>query len=219
MRANLQNRSHGKTHVVTLVYPNNAYGGYGNNISRLSRTVTIAPESSQVVSLLQPPLPAQGDGSIRVEVDGRHGGEIHAPNANNHCNYYSRGGQSATVFISRNLDFDAVGREFQANHGAFTAAMAVGAPDARGYGLQPNSWVPDMRRYGQTNWLELDYATPLAADLQADVASRIAKIYGAGLDISFRQNPALIGGLRIQVGSDLYDGSVKTRLERLEQSF
>ena len=65
----------------------------------------------------------------------------------------------------------------------------------------------------------IESATPLPADLQADVASRINKIYGAGLDISFRQNPALIGGLRIQVGSDLYDGSVKTRLEQLEQSF
>ncbi len=43
--------------------------------------------------------------------------------------------------------------------------------------------------------------------------------YGAGLTLSFAQNPALIGGLRIQVGSDLYDGSVKTRLEKLEQSF
>jgi F-type H+-transporting ATPase subunit delta len=65
----------------------------------------------------------------------------------------------------------------------------------------------------------VESATPLAADLQADVAGRIKKIYGDGLDISFRQNPALIGGLRIQVGSDLYDGSVKTRLEKLEQSF
>jgi F-type H+-transporting ATPase subunit delta len=65
----------------------------------------------------------------------------------------------------------------------------------------------------------IESATPLPADLQADLASRINKIYGAGLDISFRQNPALIGGLRIQVGSDLYDGSVKTRLEQLEHSF
>ncbi|MGA2854165.1 MAG: F0F1 ATP synthase subunit delta [Verrucomicrobiota bacterium] len=65
----------------------------------------------------------------------------------------------------------------------------------------------------------VESATPLAADLQADVADRMKKIYGAGLDISFRENPALIGGLRIQVGSDLYDGSVKTRLEQLEQSF
>jgi hypothetical protein len=166
MRVNLQNRSHGKTHVVTLVYPNNAYGGYGNNISRLSRTVTIAPESSQVVSLLQPPLPSQGDGSIRVEVDNRHEGEVRAPNANNHCNYYSRGGQSATVFISRSLDYDAVERVFQAGRGAFTAAMAVGAPDASGGrgGYQPTSWMPDTRRGIQANWLELDYATPQAVN-------------------------------------------------------
>ena len=65
----------------------------------------------------------------------------------------------------------------------------------------------------------VESAMPLAADLQADVAGRIKKIYGTGIDISFRQNPALIGGLRIQVGSDLYDGSVKTRLEKLENSF
>jgi len=65
----------------------------------------------------------------------------------------------------------------------------------------------------------VESATPLAAGLQADVGARINKIYGGGLDISFRQNPALIGGLRIQVGSDLYDGSVRTRLEKLEQSF
>jgi F0F1-type ATP synthase delta subunit len=29
----------------------------------------------------------------------------------------------------------------------------------------------------------------------------------------------LIGGLRIQVGSDVYDGSVRARLASLEQSF
>ena len=65
----------------------------------------------------------------------------------------------------------------------------------------------------------VESATPLAAGLQADVVDRMKKIYGAGLDISFRENPALIGGLRIQVGSDLYDGSVRTRLDKLAQSF
>ena len=65
----------------------------------------------------------------------------------------------------------------------------------------------------------VESATPLPEDLQADVANHIKKNYGGGVDISFGQNPALIGGLRIQVGSDLYDGSVKTRLENLEQSF
>jgi hypothetical protein len=161
MRVLLENHSRTKTHAVTLVYPNNANGGFGNCISRLARTVSLGPDAREVVALLQPPLPAQGDGSIRVEVDGRHEGEVRAPNANNHCNYYSRGsGQAATVFVSRTLDFDAVERVFQVNRGAFTAAMAVGPPDASGRGLLPECWVPDARSFGRTNWLELDYAAP-----------------------------------------------------------
>jgi F-type H+-transporting ATPase subunit delta len=65
----------------------------------------------------------------------------------------------------------------------------------------------------------VESATPLPADLQADVAGRLKKIYGDGVEISFTRNPALVGGLRVKVGSDLYDGSIRTRLERLEQSF
>ncbi len=65
----------------------------------------------------------------------------------------------------------------------------------------------------------VESATALPADLQSDVTNEIKKKYGAGVSISFAQNPSLIGGLRIQVGSDLYDGSVKMRLEKLEESF
>jgi F-type H+-transporting ATPase subunit delta len=65
----------------------------------------------------------------------------------------------------------------------------------------------------------VESATPLPADLQNDVTNNIKKIYGDGVNIVFGQNPALLGGLRIQVGSDLYDGSVKTRLNKLEESF
>ncbi len=65
----------------------------------------------------------------------------------------------------------------------------------------------------------VESAAPLDTGLQADLTNRLKTIYGAGVSISFTQNPVLLGGLRIQVGSDLYDGSVKTRLEKLEQSF
>jgi F-type H+-transporting ATPase subunit delta len=65
----------------------------------------------------------------------------------------------------------------------------------------------------------VESATPLSAGLQADVSGRIKNKYGDGVDISFSENPALIGGLKIRIGSDLYDGSVKMRLEKLEQSF
>ena len=65
----------------------------------------------------------------------------------------------------------------------------------------------------------VESATPLTPDLQNEVTGEIKKKYGNGVNISFSQNPALIGGLRFQVGSDLYDGSVKMRLEKLEESF
>jgi len=31
-------------------------------------------------------------------------------------------------------------------------------------GYIPTAWMPDARRYGETNWLELDYATPMKAE-------------------------------------------------------
>jgi len=65
----------------------------------------------------------------------------------------------------------------------------------------------------------VESAMLLPADLQAKVTDRLRKIYGAGVDITFDRNPALIGGLRVKVGSDLYDGSIRIRLEKLEQSF
>jgi F-type H+-transporting ATPase subunit delta len=65
----------------------------------------------------------------------------------------------------------------------------------------------------------IESATPLSPELQAGVTSRLQRIYGEGIHYTFAENPKLLGGLRIQVGSDLYDGSVKTRLEKLEQSF
>ena len=65
----------------------------------------------------------------------------------------------------------------------------------------------------------VESATPLADDVRHDVKSRLEGIYGAGLTLTFGETPALIGGLRIRVGSDLYDGSVKTRLEQLAQNF
>ena len=91
---------------------------------------------------------------------------------------------------------------------------------------KPRGYVEILSRLHRLVQLDLDQraarvesAVPLTADLQAQVAARLKNIYGEGLNLSFAQNPSLIGGLRIQVGSDLYDGSVKMRLDKLQQSF
>jgi len=65
----------------------------------------------------------------------------------------------------------------------------------------------------------VESATQLSVALQGNIADRLAKQYGQGLKISFAQNPSLLGGMRAKIGSDVYDGSVKARLNELAESF
>ena len=51
------------------------------------------------------------------------------------------------------------------------------------------------------------------------IVAGLAKDYGNNLTIQYKTNPELLGGLRIQVGDDLLDGSVKGRLDRLSKAF
>src|SRR5215471_17003332 len=65
----------------------------------------------------------------------------------------------------------------------------------------------------------IESAVALPQDLNAQTKAALEKTYGPGLNISFGVNSALIGGLRIKVGSDVYDGSVQARLAALQESF
>jgi F-type H+-transporting ATPase subunit delta len=58
-------------------------------------------------------------------------------------------------------------------------------------------------------------ATPLETGLADALKAHLTKRHGAGLDFQFEQNTRLIGGVRVQVGSDVYDGSVRARLDQL----
>jgi F-type H+-transporting ATPase subunit delta len=66
---------------------------------------------------------------------------------------------------------------------------------------------------------EIRCAVPLSPGLQARVRARIESVYGPGVTSSFVQEPSLIGGMRIKVGSDVYDGSIQSRLAALATSF
>jgi F-type H+-transporting ATPase subunit delta len=66
---------------------------------------------------------------------------------------------------------------------------------------------------------EVESAVPLPADLRAGIQAGLARTYGPGISASFVHNPGLLGGIRIKVGSDVYDGSVRARLAALERSF
>jgi F-type H+-transporting ATPase subunit delta len=66
---------------------------------------------------------------------------------------------------------------------------------------------------------EVESVASLPAALQASVLSNVERLYGPGISTSFALNPTLIGGMRIRVGSDVYDGSVRAGLESLQKNF
>jgi F-type H+-transporting ATPase subunit delta len=65
----------------------------------------------------------------------------------------------------------------------------------------------------------VESAFPLPPDLRASVEAGVVNAYGRGVITSFADNPALIGGMRVKVGSDVYDGSVRAALLALEERF
>ena len=65
----------------------------------------------------------------------------------------------------------------------------------------------------------IESATPLPPDLKASVQENLQRVYGPKITMSFAESPPLIGGMRIKVGSDVYDGSVKAGLAALEKAF
>ena len=91
---------------------------------------------------------------------------------------------------------------------------------------KPRGYIAILSQFLRLVKLEVDRRTarvecsvPPPPELQADVRSKLGRLYGPGLDILFAQNPALIGGVRIKVGSDVYDGSIHARLNALQESF
>ena len=62
----------------------------------------------------------------------------------------------------------------------------------------------------------VESAADLPADLRREVEHDLEQTYGLGLETSFELNPDLIGGMRIRVGSDVYDASVRAKLAALE---
>jgi F-type H+-transporting ATPase subunit delta len=64
----------------------------------------------------------------------------------------------------------------------------------------------------------IESAAALTPEFQARARADLERSHGGGLNFIFTQNPALLGGIRIQVGGDVYDGSVQARLAGLRES-
>lgn len=60
-------------------------------------------------------------------------------------------------------------------------------------------------------------AQPLGPELLAQLTQELAALSGKQVVVETRTDPSLIGGVSAQVGSMLYDGSLRTQLHQLRQ--
>jgi F-type H+-transporting ATPase subunit delta len=91
---------------------------------------------------------------------------------------------------------------------------------------KPRGYLALLTHFHRLIKLELDRrsarvesAQPLEPLFQGQLQDQLLRRYGAGMTVGFSSQPALIGGLRLQVGSDVYDGSIRARLDALAESF
>lgn len=71
----------------------------------------------------------------------------------------------------------------------------------------------------QRRTARVESAAPLDPELQSRLQERVHQRYGPGLLWEYQVAPELIAGLRLRVGSDVYDASVQGRLRELAESF
>ena len=89
---------------------------------------------------------------------------------------------------------------------------------------KPRRYVEILKNYRRLLRLELEKrqakietASELDSATNSELVTNLKKKYGGELTTQFVVNPALLGGMRIRVGSDVWNGTVRNRLERLQQ--
>ena len=89
---------------------------------------------------------------------------------------------------------------------------------------KPRHYVDVLKDYQHLLHLEvekrhavIESATPLNRSVGDQIVANLRSRSGEDLTTEFRTNPELLGGLRIKIGTDVWDGSVKSRLSQLQQ--
>lgn len=67
----------------------------------------------------------------------------------------------------------------------------------------------------ERNTARVESAVLLDGAIQQQITAQLQQIYRRPIAAEFDVNPELIGGVRVRVGSDVWDGSVANRLQEL----
>lgn len=116
----------------------------------------------------------------------------------------------------------------------FRSCVADGALDenrvrqvvTRVLAAKPRDYLALLHHFQRLVKLEVDRRTavvesavPLDPATRDSIAGSLQRLRGPGITLRFQEDPTLIGGLRVRLGSDVYDGTIQTRLTRLAESF
>ena len=89
---------------------------------------------------------------------------------------------------------------------------------------KPRHYIDVLKNYRRLLRLEfekrqakIESANEMDPATSSELVSNLKKKYGSDLTTEVVVNPELLGGMRIRVGSDVWDGTVRNRLERLQQ--
>jgi F-type H+-transporting ATPase subunit delta len=89
---------------------------------------------------------------------------------------------------------------------------------------RPRSFLEILKEFTRLVRLELskrhavvESASSLDAASVAEITGNLQKKFGGDITTEFVINPSLLGGLRIKLGSDVWDGSISSRLATLSK--
>ena len=64
---------------------------------------------------------------------------------------------------------------------------------------------------------EITSAHPLNDQDRAELEAQAAKLAGGRIRATYRQDPSLLGGAVVRIGSTIYDGSIRAQFQQLKQ--
>ena len=91
---------------------------------------------------------------------------------------------------------------------------------------KPRNYIAILHAYIRLLRLEVskrealvESATKLSDEMKNTVSADLNEKYGEDIKAEFKVDADLLGGMRVRVGSDVWDGSVKARLQALANKF
>ena len=80
------------------------------------------------------------------------------------------------------------------------------------------AWRTEMQERLGIRQAEIVTARELSAQEREELLSGVGKLAGARIEPTYKLDPGIIGGTVVRIGSTVWDGSVRGRLERLKEA-